>query len=174
MRQTRKNSAEIPGQEPHAAEVGRRAVECCRRPSRALGSFVIFFALIRFGAVGQDDVSKTKNGQRFGGIQLFASARGSAYAGFLPTGLPCLMAQVAGERILVAMDLQEALECYCTSKGLSPDVLEPQNQNLPCLKDRESVGSRKLQLTCLAVVNCVPCPTTPTTRPGRHDDAFQG
>ena len=56
------------------------------------------------------------------GSFLVAASKGSDYAGFTPTGLPCMYYQTTGEKVIMIIDIDEAMEWYRKSKSESADI----------------------------------------------------
>ena len=50
-----------------------------------------------------------------------ASSRGSCFAGFVPVGLPTMYHQVLHEKMVILLNLEEAIDWYCKAHKLNAE-----------------------------------------------------
>ncbi|CAE7578456.1 unnamed protein product [Symbiodinium sp. CCMP2592] len=73
----------------------------------------------RFAEIGHDDNAKAKSQLRISGLAIVGAKLHSTYAGFLPVRLGSIYYHASGDKLLAAIDIQEAIDWYRSTKKSS-------------------------------------------------------
>ena len=77
-----------------------------------------------FAEMGESEEVQEKHALRFEGVAAVASGRGAMFAGFLPVGLPTVYHHVLNEKVLVVIDLEEAISWFCQVNGIKQTLAD--------------------------------------------------